>query len=397
MARLESIVLVLAICLTMVTAVKNVNKISGTQHKVKCSRKEMTVEMMLSEDVTDVYLEGMKEYGKEIGCQPILDGDTATFRLPLGDFYRCGLTRVVDNSNGHRVYYQRIVVESSDGEKEAVLVKCGWMPTTNTKNQQQQTRTKRQELSDDFREDEEYDITVIEGRAPEPILGITVSQNNTLIGSDLNVQPGTKLQMNIFLDPNSTSTYGLRVSYMDVTDRKTKEETIILNGCSVDPFLFENFNTVDGDTLTAQFKAFKFPETNFVLFRGTIDVCLDRCSGVECSNDEVAYGRKRRSAPSSPASLNRNDRVFEVSMTTLVKFDAEPTLKKDLLGSEAEVGPSRAKGIDTVEQPIQSQQSQSLLNEKEPHQQGIPKSSSSNISPFFLLSLLLTAFAIYYL
>ncbi len=50
--------------------------------------------------------------------------------------------------------------------------------------------------------------------------------------------------------------------------------------CSVDPYLFENFNTVDGDTLTARFRAFKFPETNFVLFRGTIDVCLDRCSGV---------------------------------------------------------------------------------------------------------------------
>lgn len=32
----------------------------------------MTVEMMLSEDVTDVYLEGMKEYGKEIGLQLLL-------------------------------------------------------------------------------------------------------------------------------------------------------------------------------------------------------------------------------------------------------------------------------------------------------------------------------------
>ena len=48
----------------------------------------------------------------------------------------------------------------------------------------------------------------------------------------------------------------------------------------MDPYLFENFNTADGDTLTARFRAFKFPETNFVLFRGTIDVCLDRCSGV---------------------------------------------------------------------------------------------------------------------
>ncbi len=56
---------------------------------------------------------------------------------------------------------------------------------------------------------------------------------------------------------------------------------------------------------------------------------------VECSNDEVAYGRKRRSASTSPAATNRNDRVFEVSMTTLVKFDAEPTLKKGILANNA--------------------------------------------------------------
>ena len=70
----------------------------------------------------------------------------------------------------------------------------------------------------------------MEGRAPEPVLGINVRQNGKVVGNDLNVTPGTLLQMDVFLDANSTSTYGLRVSYMDVTDRRTKEETIILNG-----------------------------------------------------------------------------------------------------------------------------------------------------------------------
>ena len=50
--------------------------------------------------------------------------------------------------------------------------------------------------------------------------------------------------------------------------------------CSVDPYLFENFLTEDGDLLRAKFKAFKFPETNFVLFRGVVNVCLDKCTGV---------------------------------------------------------------------------------------------------------------------
>jgi len=48
----------------------------------------------------------------------------------------------------------------------------------------------------------------------------------------------------------------------------------------VDPYLFENFNTVDGDFLTAKFRAFKFPESTYVQFRGTVNVCLDKCRGV---------------------------------------------------------------------------------------------------------------------
>ena len=50
--------------------------------------------------------------------------------------------------------------------------------------------------------------------------------------------------------------------------------------CTVDPVLFENFLTEDGDLLRAKFQAFKFPETNFVLFKGVVNVCLDRCNGV---------------------------------------------------------------------------------------------------------------------
>lgn len=48
----------------------------------------------------------------------------------------------------------------------------------------------------------------------------------------------------------------------------------------MDPYLFENFNTVDGDFLNAKFRAFKFPESTYVQFRGTVNVCLDKCKGV---------------------------------------------------------------------------------------------------------------------
>lgn len=75
----------------------------------------------------------------------------------------------------------------------------------------------------------------------------------------------------------------------------------------MDPYLFENFETQDGDFLKAKFRAFKFPQSPFVLFKvlttkvpflhhaqGTVNVCLDACAGVQCSNGQRGFGRRRR-------------------------------------------------------------------------------------------------------
>lgn len=48
----------------------------------------------------------------------------------------------------------------------------------------------------------------------------------------------------------------------------------------MDTYLFDNFVTANGDTLSAKFKAFKFPDTSYVQFKGTVTVCLDKCQGV---------------------------------------------------------------------------------------------------------------------
>lgn len=55
----------------------------------------------------------------------------------------------------------------------------------------------------------------------------------------------------------------------------------------MDPYLFENFNTVDGDFLTAKFRAFKFPESTYVQFKGTVNVCLDKCRGVSIIHSQM--------------------------------------------------------------------------------------------------------------
>ena len=74
------------------------------------------------------------------------------------------------------------------------------------------------------------DLHEVNGSAPEPMLGVGVRQGGQLVTGELNVNPGTPLQMEIFLDKNSAPVYGLLVSYMQVTDTKLQEETIIFNG-----------------------------------------------------------------------------------------------------------------------------------------------------------------------
>lgn len=70
----------------------------------------------------------------------------------------------------------------------------------------------------------------MDARAPEPVLGVTVKQGGEIVTGELNVSPGTPLSMEIFLDEASSPVYGLGVTYMQVTDTKSQEETIIFNG-----------------------------------------------------------------------------------------------------------------------------------------------------------------------
>lgn len=90
--------------------------------------------------------------------------------------------------------------------------------------------------------------------------------------------------------------------------------------CSVDPFLFENFDTKDGDFLTAKFRAFKFPDSTYVQFRGTVNACIDKCKGIPCSNGQIGYGRRKREIPSQSAEL-------EFSMSTIIRVVGEPVSK----------------------------------------------------------------------
>ena len=93
----------------------------------------------------------------------------------------------------------------------------------------------------------------------------------------------------------------------------------------MDPYLFDNFVTEDGDFLKAKFRAFKFPDSSYVQFRGTVNVCLDRCKGIECSNGQTGFGRRKREV----SSTSDSNKLFEIDMSTFIKvdYDGSPDMK----------------------------------------------------------------------
>lgn len=97
-----------------------------------------------------------------------------------------------------------------------------------------------------------------------------------------------------------------------------------LISCSVDPYLFENFDTVDGDRLKAKFRAFKFPDSTFVQFRGTVNACVDKCQGIKCSNGQIGYGRRKRDVAQSP---EQNLILYEI--TTFIRVGGDPSTKEE--------------------------------------------------------------------
>lgn len=98
------------------------------------------------------------------------------------------------------------------------------------------------------------------------------------------------------------------------------------NSCSVDPYLFENFNTEDGDFLMAKFRAFKFPDSSYVQFRGTVNVCLDKCKGIECSNGQTGFGRRKREVSNSDSN-----KLYEIDMSTFIKVDYDAGADKKVM------------------------------------------------------------------
>lgn len=220
---------------------------------------------------------------------------------------------------------------NSDWTQEAIVVKCIVPSDTSLdrhnrfRRQSSSSLFNQGDLPENFTESTEELIDYsgnVTASAPIPLLNIAVKQNGEFVDTALNVSPGTPLEMIIYLDDVSANVYGLLTSFLRVTDNtpRKQEEIIILNGCSIDPYIFANFETNDsGKSLSAKFRAFKFPESNYVLFVGTVNVCLNSCLGVQCGEGQVGYGRRKRRSVSSSFTHHDPNKVFEAELTAFVK------------------------------------------------------------------------------
>jgi len=100
------------------------SKHKGPHYKVHCTEHTLRVDLVKHEDVSDIYLQHLKDY-PDPACKPEVVGSRATFNLDLDNIYQCMVTRVVDRSTGRKVYYHRVVMEYGENEgKDAFLVKC---------------------------------------------------------------------------------------------------------------------------------------------------------------------------------------------------------------------------------------------------------------------------------
>ncbi|XP_076293431.1 zona pelucida superfamily protein qsm isoform X2 [Lasioglossum baleicum] len=342
---------------------------ANVQSKVRCSEQWMEVDIVRSSPRASIYLQQLKNFPDE-ACKPQLSNGVATFRLSLleEDILRCGITKVVNKVTGQKVYFHRIIVEEpADTSKHTFTVKCvitEVLVKPEISIASNHTTVRRSVFPAGFQEPEVEIKAEISVSAPMPILGVGVRQGGTLVTGELSVSPGTPLQMEIFLDKDSAPVYGLLVSYMLVTDTKFQEETIILNGCCIDRSVFDNFNTVDGDFLAAKFRAFKFADSNYVQFRGTVNVCLDKCQGIECGNGQVGFGRKRRAIE---ASNNDKNKIFEVTMSTFIKVDFEEDAVVDKALSDLYIrkGKNRTKARAVVAAEVREQVAPTTIRTEE--------------------------------
>lgn len=88
---------------------------SFTGATIQCVEDFMNIDIALPSNKiapSNVYLDGMKGYPNP-RCQPTINNQVASFRLPLKDFYECGVTRIVHKLNVSSIFNSKCFFQFS--------------------------------------------------------------------------------------------------------------------------------------------------------------------------------------------------------------------------------------------------------------------------------------------
>lgn len=351
--------------------------------RVTCRDRWMTIHVQLrhlpsnndrTADVRSIESLHLQGFGQLTHCQPkSIANNSYTYRLPLDrSEMACGLIREMDYELNEQRFKHRILVFGNDSNRnrtvDALQVRCvgpikmmssryrraanGDPHSMHSISALHAASSAWDELPPNFTEssDELLDYSGnVTANGPRPEVRIAVRQSGKRVDGtapeversnvtlhsqqtmhsvpavqSVTVQPGTPLELSIYLAGDSTNVYGLLCSQLKVADRlhlPALEEPLLANGCSLDPYLFGNFESADhGKSISARFRAFKFPDSSFVLFIGRVHVCLNTCQPVHCDSDDRKwiYGRKRRKRN----AINYTHLAFEVQMSAIIQVES---------------------------------------------------------------------------
>ncbi|GFS54670.1 ZP domain-containing protein [Nephila pilipes] len=192
--------------------------------------------------------------------------------IELMNSIACGMNIIA--YKGHNIYYQRVVIEKSNQkEKDLLFLQCVIPGDFNMEFVRLDWL--RESVPYNFSAPTSSPISV----TPDivPYVNMAIRDKGLQLDTSAIVHPGTMLDLLIYLDKESSAHYDISLRYLTLTDAtRSQEEVVVMNGCSVDPFVLDVFPPVDG-VLRSQFRAFKFQSSDFVIFLATVSVCLQQC------------------------------------------------------------------------------------------------------------------------
>ncbi|XP_066595926.1 uncharacterized protein [Prorops nasuta] len=274
--------------------------------KVQCGKSTMRIELITSEPFEGrIYSNGFSE---TCGIQGTGQNSTVlTLPLPKkeeamnSDHILCGLTPAfsIDNENRtHAFVWATVVVQYNPiiqrlGD-QAVRVGCSL-------DENEIPAPKNITVHSGF--------TFLDPNAGVPRVVSTVINNSTespvitmrILNEKMEdasvTQLGQTLILKIEIKPVD-GPYDIMAGHLVASSETGDASYLLLNevGCPTDASTFPQLSKdpTDNRSLISEFSAFKFPNSQRVLFRVIVTLCLDECTPTICRGGVVSYGRRRR-------------------------------------------------------------------------------------------------------